>query len=179
MSEAHLTDVSFTNLNLPESLARGIADAGFERCTPIQAQTLPRALAGFDVAGQAQTGTGKTAAFALPLLQKLSEEQPNPRGSRAPRLLVLVETEIWPATLYAAAAAGVPVFFVNARISSRTAAPRRRLRSSSSIFFRRKKWIISFSWLMNFVPGEIELCLKFSWLSARSVYPWSCFRNSL
>jgi len=35
MSEAHLTDVSFTNLNLPESLARGIADAGFERCTPI------------------------------------------------------------------------------------------------------------------------------------------------
>jgi len=40
MPEAHLTDVSFTNLNLPESLARGIADAGFERCTPIQAQTL-------------------------------------------------------------------------------------------------------------------------------------------
>ena len=55
MSDAHLTDVSFTNLHLPDTLARGIADAGFERCTPIQAQTLPRALAGMDVAGQAQT----------------------------------------------------------------------------------------------------------------------------
>ncbi len=47
MSDTHLTDVSFTNLHLPEALARGIADAGFERCTPIQAQTLPRALAGY------------------------------------------------------------------------------------------------------------------------------------
>jgi len=54
MSDTHLTEVAFTNLHLPEALARGIADAGFERCTPIQAQTLPKALAGFDVAGQAQ-----------------------------------------------------------------------------------------------------------------------------
>ena len=52
MSDTHLSDISFTHLHLPESLARGIADAGFERCTPIQAQTLPRALAGFDIAGQ-------------------------------------------------------------------------------------------------------------------------------
>ena len=65
MSDTHLSDISFTHLHLPESLARGIADAGFERCTPIQAQTLPRALAGFDIAGQAQTGTGKTAAFLV------------------------------------------------------------------------------------------------------------------
>ncbi len=71
MADAHLTEVSFTNLHLPESLARGIADAGFERCTPIQAQTLPRALAGRDVAGQAQTGTGKTAAFLVALYTRL------------------------------------------------------------------------------------------------------------
>jgi len=53
MSDTHLSDISFTHLHLPESLARGIADAGFERCTPIQAQTLPRALAGF---GHCRTG---------------------------------------------------------------------------------------------------------------------------
>ena len=71
MADEHLTEVSFTNLHLPESLARGVADAGFERCTPIQAQTLPRALAGFDIAGQAQTGTGKTAAFLIALYSRL------------------------------------------------------------------------------------------------------------
>ena len=51
MSEQQqFSEISFTSLNLPETLARGIADAGFERCTPIQAGTLPRALAGLDVA---------------------------------------------------------------------------------------------------------------------------------
>ena len=49
----------------------GISDAGFIECTPIQAQTLPLALAGRDVAGQAQTGTGKTAAFLVALYQAL------------------------------------------------------------------------------------------------------------
>jgi ATP-dependent RNA helicase RhlB len=67
VSEQPFSELSFTSLLLPEPLARGIADAGFERCTPIQAQSLPRALAGFDVAGQAQTGTGKTAAFLVAL----------------------------------------------------------------------------------------------------------------
>ena len=71
MSDTHLSDISFTHLHLPESLARGIADAGFERCTPIQAQTLPRALAGFDIAGQAQTGTGKTAAVLVAMYSNL------------------------------------------------------------------------------------------------------------
>jgi len=96
MADAHLTDVSFTNLHLPEPLARGIADAGFERCTPIQAQTLPRALAGFDVAGQAQTGTGKTAAFVLPALQRLaasgSRASAGRNGVATPRILVLAPT---------------------------------------------------------------------------------------
>jgi ATP-dependent RNA helicase RhlB len=52
-------------------VAAGLADAGFDRCTPIQAQSLPLALAGQDVAGQAQTGTGKTAAFLVAILTKL------------------------------------------------------------------------------------------------------------
>ncbi|RPI15419.1 MAG: DEAD/DEAH box helicase [Lysobacterales bacterium] len=93
MADAHLTDVSFTHLHLPDTLARGIADAGFERCTPIQAQTLPRALAGFDVAGQAQTGTGKTAAFLIAVYSRLlrSEVQPT-RRANAPLALVIAPT---------------------------------------------------------------------------------------
>ena len=71
MTEQQFSDLSFTALHLPEPVARGIADAGFERCTPIQAATLPKALAGFDVAGQAQTGTGKTAAFLVALFAHL------------------------------------------------------------------------------------------------------------
>ena len=71
MTQQQFSELSFTGLHLPEPLARGVADAGFERCTPIQAQALPRALAGYDVAGQAQTGTGKTAAFLIALFAHL------------------------------------------------------------------------------------------------------------
>jgi ATP-dependent RNA helicase RhlB len=93
MSDTHLTDVSFTHLHLPESLARGIADAGFERCTPIQAQTLPKALAGMDVAGQAQTGTGKTAAFLVAMYSALlRREVPPTRRVNAPRALIIAPT---------------------------------------------------------------------------------------
>jgi ATP-dependent RNA helicase RhlB len=93
MSDTHLSDISFTNLHLPESLARGIADAGFERCTPIQAQTLPRALAGFDIAGQAQTGTGKTAAFLVAMYSTLlRKDAPADRPVNAPRALIIAPT---------------------------------------------------------------------------------------
>jgi ATP-dependent RNA helicase RhlB len=93
MSDTHLSDVSFTHLHLPEALARGIADAGFERCTPIQAQTLPRALAGFDIAGQAQTGTGKTAAFLVAMYSTLlRREPPAGRQANAPRALIIAPT---------------------------------------------------------------------------------------
>ena len=71
MSDAHLSQLTFDSLDIPESLKRGIAELGFTRCTPIQAQTLPLALAGRDVAGQAQTGTGKTAAFLIALFNRL------------------------------------------------------------------------------------------------------------
>jgi ATP-dependent RNA helicase RhlB len=93
MTETHLSELRFDSLNLPETLARGIAEAGFERCTPIQAQTLPIALAGRDVAGQAQTGTGKTAAFLVALFNSLLTRAAAPtRPITAPRALVLAPT---------------------------------------------------------------------------------------
>ncbi len=93
MSDSHLTDVSFSNLHLPETLQKGLADASFERCTPIQAQTLPQALAGIDIAGQAQTGTGKTAAFLVALYARLLREPiPASRTLNAPRALVVAPT---------------------------------------------------------------------------------------
>ena len=93
MTQQQFSDLSFTGLHLPESVARGVADAGFERCTPIQAQALPRALAGFDVAGQAQTGTGKTAAFLVALFTHLLRYPASPgRPGTSPRALILAPT---------------------------------------------------------------------------------------
>lgn len=93
MPETHLSDLSFASLKLAEPLARGIADAGFERCTPIQAQTLPIALEGRDVAGQAQTGTGKTAAFLVALFNILLTRKPSPtRPGTAPRAIIVAPT---------------------------------------------------------------------------------------
>jgi ATP-dependent RNA helicase RhlB len=87
------SDLSFTGLHLPDSVARGVADAGFERCTPIQAEALPRALAGLDVAGQAQTGTGKTAAFLVALFAHLLRYPASPdRPTNSPRALILAPT---------------------------------------------------------------------------------------
>src|SRR5687767_9157089 len=62
---------AFTDLGLSSELLAAIADAGYEVPTAIQTRTIPVLLAGRDVIGEAQTGTGKTAAFALPILQKL------------------------------------------------------------------------------------------------------------
>src|SRR5690606_1202898 len=67
----HLTELKFSEFSLAPELSRGIADAGFTYCTPIQSKTLPIARAGRDVAGQAQTGTGKTAAYLIALFQYL------------------------------------------------------------------------------------------------------------
>ncbi|MCP4010473.1 MAG: DEAD/DEAH box helicase, partial [Proteobacteria bacterium] len=71
MQDTHLSDLKFSSLNLHPKLLKGVKDAGFEYCTPIQALALPLALDGQDVAGQAQTGTGKTAAFLLATMQRL------------------------------------------------------------------------------------------------------------
>ena len=93
MADSHLTELSFSSLHLPETLQKGLADASFERCTPIQAQTLPQALAGLDVAGQAQTGTGKTAAFLVAMYARLIRgAAPPSRSLNAPRALIVAPT---------------------------------------------------------------------------------------
>jgi ATP-dependent RNA helicase RhlB len=93
MSEHHLTKTRYASFNLLDEINQGLADAGFEYCTPIQEQTLPIALAGRDVAGEAQTGTGKTAAFLVAVFNQLLK---NPAGEKRrknqPRALILAPT---------------------------------------------------------------------------------------
>ena len=85
---------SFSNLSLAPSLARAVAEMGYESMTPIQEQAIPVVLQGRDVMGAAQTGTGKTAAFSLPLLQRmLKHENSSTSPARHPvRALVLLPT---------------------------------------------------------------------------------------
>ncbi|PIQ38605.1 MAG: ATP-dependent RNA helicase RhlB [Lysobacterales bacterium CG17_big_fil_post_rev_8_21_14_2_50_64_11] len=93
MTDKPLTDVAFSNFALAPALLAGLEAAGFSRCTPIQAMTLPLALAGRDVAGQAQTGTGKTLAFLITVINRLltgpalAERKPED-----PRALILAPT---------------------------------------------------------------------------------------
>jgi ATP-dependent RNA helicase RhlB len=93
MSDTHLSDISFSDFDLPSGLMQGIEEAGFSKCTPIQAETLPLALQGRDVAGQAQTGTGKTAAFLIAVYKHLLT-RPAARGRKPsqPRALILAPT---------------------------------------------------------------------------------------
>lgn len=80
----------FTSLDLPEAILLGIRDAGFERCTPIQERCLPLSLKGRDVAGQAQTGTGKTAAFLITVLDRLLRS--GPKSGNNPSALIVAPT---------------------------------------------------------------------------------------
>ncbi|MBC7815568.1 MAG: DEAD/DEAH box helicase, partial [Planctomycetaceae bacterium] len=63
--------LSFSELGLAEPILRAVSAAGYETPTPIQAQAIPLVISGCDLLGVAQTGTGKTAAFALPILHRL------------------------------------------------------------------------------------------------------------
>lgn len=91
--EKHLTDTRFDSFGLSEAILAGVSDAGFIYCTPIQAETLPPALAGRDVAGQAQTGTGKTAAFLLAALHHMEEHPPSEkRRPNQPGTLIVAPT---------------------------------------------------------------------------------------
>jgi ATP-dependent RNA helicase RhlE len=85
--------MSFDQLGLAEPILRAVASEGYRTPTPIQSQAIPRVLAGSDLLGCAQTGTGKTAAFALPILHRLTHAGNPPRGSgRRVRVLVLAPT---------------------------------------------------------------------------------------
>jgi ATP-dependent RNA helicase RhlB len=93
MPDQNLTETTFEQLPLQQALIQGVTEAGFTACTPIQAATLPKALAGEDVAGQAQTGTGKTAAFLLACMNLLLESEPLASHSEGqPRALILAPT---------------------------------------------------------------------------------------
>ena len=82
--------MSFATLGLSESLLRAVTEKGYDTPSPIQAQAIPAVLEGKDVMAAAQTGTGKTAGFTLPLLQRLSKGQPaRPNQARA---LILTPT---------------------------------------------------------------------------------------
>jgi superfamily II DNA/RNA helicase len=80
---------TFNTLGLSPEIVRAVADAGYDTPTPIQEQAIPVALAGRDVLGIAQTGTGKTAAFTLPMIEKLATGRSK---ARMPRGLVLAPT---------------------------------------------------------------------------------------
>ncbi|GAB3385353.1 DEAD/DEAH box helicase [Lysobacter fragariae] len=83
--------MSFESLGLAPALLRALSENNYTTPTPIQAEAIPLAMAGHDLLGGAQTGTGKTAAFGLPLLNRLSKATP-PNGPRKPRALILVPT---------------------------------------------------------------------------------------
>ena len=85
-SESSSPASGFRDLNLDPAVLQALTDVGYEMPTPIQAATIPPLLAGADLLGQAQTGTGKTAAFALPVLSKIDT------GRAQPQALVLVPT---------------------------------------------------------------------------------------
>ncbi|WP_455235033.1 ATP-dependent RNA helicase RhlB [Thiogranum longum] len=93
MTQEHLSNITFASFDLPEAVMQGIEEAGFIACTPIQEKTLPLTLQGRDVAGQAQTGTGKTAAFLIAtfnhLLRHPADVQRKPTQVRA---LILAPT---------------------------------------------------------------------------------------
>jgi ATP-dependent RNA helicase RhlB len=86
--------LDFESLDLPEPVMRGIREAGFVTSTPIQEAALPLALKGKDVAGQSQTGTGKTAAFLIAAFTRLLGSAPAPAspGTAAPRMLIIAPT---------------------------------------------------------------------------------------
>ena len=84
----------FTDLGLAEPLLRAVREQGYDTPTPIQAQAIPIVLQGGDLMGGAQTGTGKTAGFTLPMLQRLSLVKPvrDARGRIPIRALILTPT---------------------------------------------------------------------------------------
>ncbi|WP_300619482.1 ATP-dependent RNA helicase RhlB [Dokdonella sp.] len=93
MSQQPLTDITFESFDLHPDLLSSLHAAGFTRCTPIQALTLPVALAGRDVAGQAQTGTGKTGAFLVAVLNRLlTRPAVADRKLTDPRAVILAPT---------------------------------------------------------------------------------------
>jgi ATP-dependent RNA helicase RhlB len=90
MKQSHLTETKFSNLELSHVIVKGLKEAGFVHCTPIQDRCLPISLRDKDIAGQAQTGTGKTATFLLATFQRLINDES--QKIKNPRALILAPT---------------------------------------------------------------------------------------
>lgn len=90
MNKTHLTNTRFSNLELSDIILQGLQEAGFHQCTPIQDKALPLLLRDRDIAGQAQTGTGKTATFLLATFQHLINDVSDP--VKNPRAIILAPT---------------------------------------------------------------------------------------
>lgn len=89
----HLSTTLYSSFNLPENIMRGLDESGFEYCTPIQAETLPHTLQGKDIAGEAQTGTGKTAAFLVAMYNHLlTKPASESRRKNQPRAIIIAPT---------------------------------------------------------------------------------------
>lgn len=87
-----MSDLTFADLKLAEPLLRAVAETGYTTPTPIQAQAIPQVILGGDLLAAAQTGTGKTAGFTLPILQRLIEKGAPTSEKGAPRVLILTPT---------------------------------------------------------------------------------------
>lgn len=92
MTDKHLSETTFASLGLDENLLKGIETTGFTQCTPIQAETIPIAITGKDVAGQAQTGTGKSAAFLIAMFQNLLVNKPVDKNNPNPKAIIIAPT---------------------------------------------------------------------------------------
>ena len=92
MTSNTINTPEFTQFALDERLLRVLDEIGFKNCTPIQGECLPLLLDGHDVAGQAQTGTGKTAAFLIATYERLLASEPVVDGQRQPRAFMLAPT---------------------------------------------------------------------------------------
>ena len=144
-------ETPFASLGLAEPILRAIADAGYTTPTPIQAQAIPQVLAGGDLLAAAQTGTGKTAGFTLPILHLLASRAAQAKPGR-PRCLILVPTRELAARIpdalidevgivgnaadcraqlaaFRAAGVGLPVLAVSPVNEARDAATRRALQA--------------------------------------------------
>ena len=88
--------VKFEELQLDDRILRAVTDMGFEEASPIQAKAIPVELEGSDIIGQAQTGTGKTAAFGIPLLQKIDPKKKKLQAiALCPTRELAIQSAIW------------------------------------------------------------------------------------
>lgn len=91
MPQTHLTDTQFSSLSINPQVLAGLSEAGFNQCTPIQSMSLPQLIAGSDIAGQAQTGTGKTIAFLVATFHHLLTNAKSDHGNN-PRAIIMAPT---------------------------------------------------------------------------------------